>query len=58
MKKRRYYELGVKLQKKDVWRLTRKKRERLNGIYDVGGKLLNGIKSIYVHSLDCLSKMG
>ena len=28
------------------------------GMYDVGGKLLNGIKSMYVHSLACVKVKG
>ena len=30
---RRYLELGMRLQKTDVWRITRKKSERLKGVY-------------------------
>ena len=30
---RRYWEIGIMLQKTDVWRSTKKKRERLKGVF-------------------------
>ena len=35
-----------KVNREELWRVLR--------IYDVGGKLLNGVKSIYVNSLACV----
>ena len=29
---KRYWELGIRLQNKDVWRLTKKKRQKLKGV--------------------------
>ena len=41
MQGRSYWKLGMRLLKKDKWRLTKKKRERLKGVHkkQKGGKM-------------------